>query len=147
MVPPSTRDNPDPMQPKEMEVVTSFIKAINAHDLTALEGLMTDDHTFVDGVGRRSSGREAMIVGWGQYYDMFPDYVIRVDDILHDGPLVAVFGTTYGTYTGPDGVQPENEVGGPAAWRAVVASGKVQFWQVYTDYTDTWKVIKANQEL
>ena len=62
-----------------------LVEAINAHDIESLARLMTNDHAFVDGVGRRSSGREAMLVEWQLYYDVFQDYVIRVEEIIHAG--------------------------------------------------------------
>ncbi len=69
---------------------------------------------------------------------MFPDYHVVVDSILQDGPIVGIFGSTSGSYKG-------NEVGGPSAWKAVAEKGKVRLWQVYADYTETWKIIKATQ--
>ncbi|NIR49582.1 nuclear transport factor 2 family protein [candidate division KSB1 bacterium] len=133
------------MHSDEITVVKSFIEAINAYDLKTLENLMTKDHTFIDATGRRTSGRDEMILAWQKYFDMFPDYAVNIDSILQDGPLVAIFGSTSGTYKGKEGLKPENEVGGPAAWKALVENGKVKLWQVYADYTETWKVIEANQ--
>ncbi len=133
------------MESSEIEVVKAFIDAINAHDITSLGNLMTQDHTFIDGSGGITTGRDTIIAGWPQYYDMFPDYVVNVELILQEGPLVGIFGSTSGTYNGKEGMKPENKVGGPAAWKATVENGKIKVWQVYADYTETWKVIKANQ--
>lgn len=133
------------MRSDVVKVVRAFIDAINAHDLASLENLMTGDHTFVDASGDRTTGCAAMISGWQKFFEMFPDYSVQVESMLHDASLVAVFGSTSGTYKGRQGMKPENKVGGPAAWKALVENGKVKLWQVYADYTEAWKIIQANQ--
>ncbi|MEW6236483.1 MAG: nuclear transport factor 2 family protein [Candidatus Omnitrophota bacterium] len=133
------------MEANAIETVKAFIEAINAHDVAALGSLMTEDHTFKDAGGGCTTGKDKMIPGWAQYNAMFPDFAIRVDDIFSDGILVAIFGSTSGTYNGIEGMKPENKVGGPAAWKAIVENGKIKLWQVYADYTETWKVVNANQ--
>jgi predicted ester cyclase len=77
-----------------------------------------------------------MIAGWAAYFRMFPDYAIQIETILGQGDLVAAFGSASGTYAGKRGLVPENRIEMPAAWRAVVQSGKVSRWQVYADWTD-----------
>ena len=41
-----------------LEVVTEFIKRINSGDVNLLSKLMTEDHIFQDGLGKRFLGRE-----------------------------------------------------------------------------------------
>lgn len=60
---------------------------------------MTADHCFVDGLGQVVSGRGQMKNGWIGYFDWFPDYSVRVDDILSNGNVVGLFGTAQGTYS------------------------------------------------
>jgi ketosteroid isomerase-like protein len=86
------------MASDEISVVKAFIAAINRRNPAEISGLMTEDHTFVDSGGGRQSGRAAMAAGWKEYFRMFPDYEIRVENILGDGALVAVFGSADGTY-------------------------------------------------
>lgn len=133
------------MDSTEISVVKAFITAINKGDLVQLSHLMTEDHTFVDATGRIESGRENMTTGWEGYFRMFPDYEIKIESILGDQALVAVFGLASGTYKGQRGLVPENRIEMPAAWRAVVANGKIKLWQVYADWTEGWNVIKADQ--
>ena len=87
-----------------------------------------------------------MEAGWVGYLKMFPDYAIQVDDMLQDGDLVAVFGSTTQTYNGKRGLAAENRMSGPAAWKAIVQDGKVRHWQVYADWTDGWKVIEQDKD-
>ena len=124
------------MTSNEIEVVQSFIAAINRQSPADIAELMTEDHAFVDSSGRAVSGRQQMTAGWSAYFGMFPDFTIEVETILSDGELVAVFGSTSGTYQGKRGPVPENRIEMPAAWRAIVRDGKVQRWQVYADWTD-----------
>ena len=76
---------------REIETAKKFIEAINGHDLEKIFALMADDHVFIDSQGRVAKGREAMREGWKEYFRMFPDYTIRVESILGDRGLVAVF--------------------------------------------------------
>jgi ketosteroid isomerase-like protein len=126
---------------EEIDIVKAFIAVINAGDVSRLSGLMTEDHVFVDSSGRVESGRGNMTAGWSQYFSMFPDYRIAIQDILQDGGLVAVFGSASGTYNGKRGLVPENRIAMPAAWKAVVENGKIKFWQVYADWTAGCKII------
>lgn len=126
-------------------VVRTFIDTINRGDADGLARLMTEDHIFVDAVGKIDSGRENMRKGWQWYFDTFPDYRITVEDIAADGNFVAVFGSTFGTYNGKRGLVPENRIEMPTAWRAVVEGDRVKRWQVYADWTRGWEIIREDE--
>jgi ketosteroid isomerase-like protein len=130
----------------EIDVVEAFIAAINRRSPAEIAELMTEDHTFVDSRGRVESGREHMTAGWDGYFRLFPDYRIVAESLLADGPLVAVFGSASGTYSGRRGPVAENRIEMPAAWRAVVENGKVSRWQVYADWTEGVRIIAQDQE-
>ncbi len=128
-----------------INVVRAFVEAINARNVEAITDLMTEDHTFVDSMGTVASGRRSMATGWAGYFRMFPDYEIRIDAILADGPLVAAFGSAAGTYNGSRGLVPANRIEMPAAWRAIVADGKIKRWQVYADWTEGHRIIDEDK--
>jgi GNAT superfamily N-acetyltransferase len=132
------------MTSKEIDVVKTFITAINSHSPDAISRLMTDDHTFVDSGGTVQTGRESMTEGWAGYFRMFPDYQIQADCIFADKNLVAVFGSAAGTYNGKRGLVPENRIEMPAAWKAIVEKGRIRHWQVYTDWTEGCKIISQD---
>lgn len=114
-------------------VVLDFMERINSGSVDALCAAMTEDHVFVDGLGARFAGREAMRTGWRAYYKMVPDYKVSHEEILAQGETVAVFGTARGTYA-PDGkLKKENFWEVPAAWKAIVRNGLVAHWQVFAD--------------
>jgi ketosteroid isomerase-like protein len=124
-----------------IDVMKAFVAAINQRNCAGISDLMTEDHTFVDSAGRLESGRENVTAGWREYFRMFPDYTILVETIVAEHGLVAVFGSASGTYNGKRGLSPENRIGMPAAWRAVVQNGKVKRWQVYADWTEGTRII------
>ena len=134
------------MTTDEIDIVKAFIEAINRRNPAEISSWMTEDHTFVDSAGTIESGREKMTAGWEGYFRMFPDYEIRIESILGDKTLVAVFGSASGTYNGKRGLVPENRIEMPAAWRAIVANGKIKFWQVYADWTAGCKIIDEDKE-
>jgi ketosteroid isomerase-like protein len=131
---------------REIDVVEAFIEAINRHDVGKISNLMADDHTFVDARGQSKSGRESMLAGWENYFRMFPDYKIHVENMVQAKGLVAVFGSASGTYSGRRGPLPENKIEMPAAWKAVVENGKVRVWQVYADWTEGCKIMDRDRK-
>ena len=134
------------MSSKAINGVTAFIAAINRRAPSEISGLMTEDHIFVDSGGRIQSGRENMTAGWKEYFRMFPDYEIHVEKMLANESLVAVFGSAAGTYNGKRGLVAENRIAMPAAWKAIVANGKIKFWQVYTDWTEGCRTIEEDKK-
>ncbi len=132
------------MGSKEMNVVKAFVAAINQRNCSGILALTTEDHTFIDSAGRTVSGRANLAAGWEAYYQMFPDYEIQVETMLGDKSVVAVFGSASGTYNGKRGLVPENRIKMPAAWKAIVANGKIKLWQVYADWTAGSKIIEED---
>jgi ketosteroid isomerase-like protein len=129
------------MSTTAMDVVRAFVGAINRRSPTDIADLMTADHMFVDSAGGVMAGREKMTGAWKEYFRLFPDYSIRIESILDDGPLVAVFGIASGTYSGKRGPVAANRIEMPAAWRAVVEDDRVKLWQVYADWTEGHRII------
>ena len=52
---------------------------------------------------------------------------IEIQTILEEKGIVAVFGSTSGTYNGKRGLVPENRIEMSTAWQAVVEDGKIKF--------------------
>ncbi len=125
------------------EVAASFIAAINAHDVEAICGLMTEDFVFVDSIGHVVQGRENMRSGWEGYFKWFPDYQISVEDTLEAGGLVAMLGSAKGTLCKRGVMKPENYWQVPAAWKAIVRGGRITEWRVYADNYQTVKMVRG----
>ena len=119
------------MTPKQVAI--KFAEAISSRYVDALYELMTEDHTFIDGMGQTVSGRERMRDGWRGYYSMVPDYAIEVTEAFESGNTVAMLGEAFGTFSSDGTIKKENFWKVPAAWRAVIDGDKVRQWQVYAD--------------
>jgi len=77
--------------------------------------------------------------GWRGYFAWFPDYSIKVENVLSDGNVVALFGSAQGTYSVNGKALPENHWEIPAAWKAVIVDEHVAEWRVYADNEPVWK--------
>jgi ketosteroid isomerase-like protein len=117
---------------ESLDVVMEFIKRINAGNARALGELMTENHVFQDALGKRFMGREKMLEGWKQYFQLVSDYRIRADEFFQTDLTFAIFGSASGICAN-GGPGRENFWEVPAAWRAVVHGDLVAEWRVYAD--------------
>ncbi len=128
-----------------LQVVKSFMSKISAQDINGLADLMTENHTFKDGMGTTVSGREIMRDGWGGYFAMVPDYWVKAERYFVDGNAVGIFGTAGGTYSSDGTLKPENRWQVPAAWFAIVEGDKIAEWRVYADNEPIRLIIEREQ--
>lgn len=124
-----------------VETVLAFLDRINARDPSKLAELMTDDHLFIDSLGQKVQGRDAMRKGWQGYYAFCPDYWVSHEDVFPNGDVVAVFGAAGGTLAREGKLVAENRWRTPAAWRAVVRNGLVREWRVYADNKPVYDIL------
>jgi ketosteroid isomerase-like protein len=129
------------MEKTALDVALAFVGRINSHDVEGLVALMTEDHCFVDGLGQTVRGRERMKTSWAGYFNWFPDYSVKIDDVLSKGNVVGLFGTARGTYSVSGELLPANHWDIPAAWKAVIRSACVSEWRVYADNEPVWKIM------
>lgn len=114
-------------------VAHAFIRAINRQDVDAIIELMTEEHRFIDSLGKVVEGREKMRHGWEKYFHMVPDYTVAIEETLCDGPVVVMLGMAEGTYAPHGQLKPENHWTTPTAFRALVQDQKIAEWRVYCD--------------
>jgi uncharacterized protein (TIGR02246 family) len=114
-------------------VAHAFIRAINRQDVDAIAGLMTEQHRFIDSLGKVFEGRETMRRGWTKYFELVPDYAVAVEETLCDGPVVVMLGMAEGTYSPHGQPRAENHWTTPTSFRAFIEDGKVAEWRVYCD--------------
>lgn len=122
------------------QTVQAFVDAINAHDVRALAGLMSDDHVFIDPYGTEIRGRETMTIGWRGYFEWFPDYQIEIVDVFEQDDRCGMFGFAGGSFKG----DAESKWRLPAAWQAVVKDGRISLWQVVADTKTPFEIIERN---
>lgn len=125
------------------QIFDLFVNAINEHDIDTLCSLMTEDHRFIDSHGNEAFGKEQMRAGWSGYFQLFPDYTIEITETLSNEDTIAAFGFAGGTFQGQSD-RKENYWHLPAAWKAIIKSGKVHLWQVYADSKIPFDIINAN---
>lgn len=128
------------------EVADKFIEAINNHDVEALCGLMTDDHTFIDSGGDVYKGVENMRRSWDSYFKMFPDYKIDAPEFVISGDNIILLGKASGTCPVDGTLKPGNHWEIPAAWKAVVAGDKIKHWQVFADNSPIMEIMAKIKE-
>ena len=83
------------------DLVDRFVDVVNSADHTALGELLTDD--FVDRTPNplQGTGGEAFVAKIRQLREAFPDFRLRVEQVLVDGDRVSFLWTLSGTNDGP----------------------------------------------
>ncbi|HKF50105.1 MAG TPA: nuclear transport factor 2 family protein [Terracidiphilus sp.] len=143
-----------------VDVAMDFVRAINRQDVDALTALMTPDHRFTDSLGNAATGREGMRNAWTLYFQMVPDYSLKIDETYVQDSAVILIGSAGGTYshafeqiqsTGmpiPDGTsRHQRRWQTPAALRALIHEGKVAEWRVYADNEPLRKLMREGAEV
>jgi len=113
-----------------------FNECINNQDLQGLSDLMTEDHLFVDRIGKGNQSKEAMTAGWRQFFETFPAYrntFLRIES--HDENVV-ILGHAYWS---------EKEPYDPVIWTAVIKDDRVSEWRIYDDTPANRKTFHLNQ--
>jgi ketosteroid isomerase-like protein len=95
---------------------------------------MTRDHVFVESLGNRVQGSETMRKGWHGYFEMCPDYWIKVRIQLSKGDTVLATGLAGGTID----LTPWQT---PAAFEAVIHDRLVHEWRVFADNKPVYEIL------
>ncbi len=135
------------MYSEYVEVVIRFITAINSHTIDSIVSLISEDHKFTDSLGNIFRGRETMKKGWTDYFHLFPDYKIEIDEIYSDENKIMLIGKAGGTYSIPSGeLLKENIWKINVAWRALVIENKIKEWQVFGDNKVVFEILERNKK-
>lgn len=101
-----------------------FNECINNRDVARLTDLMTEDHTFIDREGKTVHSKDAMVRGWGDFFELFPKYSNTFTHIKSQDDLVAILGFAYWS---------EKEPYDPAIWTATIENDQVREWRILAD--------------
>ncbi len=71
--------------------------AVNAHDTERILGWYRPDAVMVSPVFGESTGREAIAASWHAVFSAYPDWTVRVADVLADGDRIAFLGRAAAT--------------------------------------------------
>src|SRR5580765_5260273 len=116
------------------EVLQRWLTAINDHDVGTLSTLMAPAFVFVDSLGNEVQSAAKMTGGWQGYFAMCPDYWVRADQVMGDGPALLLAGEAGGTI---DGVTWRI----PSAWSAVIRHGRIWEWRVFADNKPVYEIL------
>jgi hypothetical protein len=122
-----------PEETSPLDVVEAFAAAINAHDVDGIIELQSERHVFIDSLGSTVRGAKFLRKAWASYFEMVPDYWVRIDHGVIAPEYIALFGAAGGTLAVAGELLAENKWETLAAWRAVVVTGHVAEWQMYAD--------------
>jgi ketosteroid isomerase-like protein len=111
-----------------------WLTAINDHDVAMLATLMAPAFVFVDSLGYEVQGAAKMTAGWQAYFAMCPDYWVRADHVMGDGPTLLLAGEAGGTI---DGVAWKI----PSAWSAMIRHGRLWEWRVFADNKPVYEIL------
>jgi ketosteroid isomerase-like protein len=125
----------------QVETVLAFLDCINSGEADRVAAMLTEDHVFIDGLGRALHGRETTRAGWRAYYQMCPDYSISSHSIFTNDNQVAAFGVASGTIARNGELAAENRWSTPAAWLAAVENGLIREWRVYADNKPVYEIL------
>jgi len=124
------------------EVIKNFIQAINEQNISQLVSYLSEDHVFTNSSDKKIMGKELVIRAWMKYFELFPNYNIKVEHIMINETDLGVFGNSSGTYKNLEGDQNRWEL--PSAWKVKIADGQIKEWQVYTDNMVPYEIIRRN---
>jgi ketosteroid isomerase-like protein len=127
------------------ETVLEFVARINSHDVDGILDLMADDYRFVNSAGDTFRGKAFMRATWRAHFVQYPDFQIRVDRVIADDDAVAIFGLAQGTLTRNGEMFEENHWEIPSAFLGVAKDAKMTHWQVFSDASIVYDLIKANE--
>jgi ketosteroid isomerase-like protein len=127
------------------QTVLAFVDRINAHDVQGILELIADDYTFINSAGDRFHGQKFMQDTWQAQFEQHPDFQIEVERVIADDQAVAIFGKAVGTYSQHGEMYDENHWEVPAAYLGIARDGKMVHWQVFSDASIVFDVIKANE--
>jgi len=102
-------------------VALRFNECINNQDLN---GLMSDDHAFIDSEGNSTRSKQEMIRAWKQFFEMYPKYRNTFNRVQSRENNVAILGYAYWS---------EKKPYDPVLWTAAIVNDLVQEWRVYAD--------------
>jgi ketosteroid isomerase-like protein len=129
----------------DTKIVLDFIDAINCSNVDKMYALMATDHLFIDSQDNKMSGKDNMRQAWIEYFDLFPDYKIEINEIFTRDSVICMFGYASGTYKNLINEDNRNYWRIPAAWRAIVKDDLIRLWQVYADNIIVLDIINRNK--
>jgi hypothetical protein len=83
---------------------------------------------------------------WIDFYKLFPDYNIEINEVVTKNDIVIVTGFSSGTYKNLKDEDKDNSWIVPAAWKAALKDGKIKLWQIFADMSKAYEIVKRNTD-
>lgn len=121
-----------------------FVEAVNSHNLKLISSLMTEEHKFIDSLGKSVKGKKAMTISWGKYFEMFPDYFIRINEIIEKENLVVLIGFAKLSFNESLTKRKTKQIKVHAVWSAKIKNSLVAEWRIYADNSAVTKLMQKH---
>lgn len=109
---------------RDKALVERFVAALNAHDAQALEGLLSEDFTYIDSWREGVRGRDKVLAAFRSLMAIDPDFGIEVDKMDWRDPHVLMTGRVNSRQFGQ---------GRRAVWQVLVRDGQVAEYQAWAE--------------
>ena len=105
-------------------IALQFNDHINHQNIKGISNMMTEDHRFIDRAGEEVIGKESMLRGWSEFFELFPEYINIFEKVERIRNLVILYGyAIWQTGEAPD----------RAIWTATIENNRVSEWHIYED--------------
>jgi hypothetical protein len=132
--------NAETFQSKTSELIVAFVEAVNHQNITKIVMGLSENTIFCNSQGKEISGKENVIRAWMNYFELFSDYYIEVDQIIENDHTAVILGYSGGTYK--KSVDDLDKWRLPSAWKVKLNNSEIAQWQVYTDNMVPFEIIK-----
>jgi hypothetical protein len=109
---------------REKALVERFVTALNAHDADEIEGLLTEDFTYIDSWREGVTGRDRVMAALRSLVQIDPDFGIEVDTMDWRDPHVLMTGRVNSRQFGS---------GRRAVWQIRLRDGKMCEYQAWAE--------------
>lgn len=109
---------------REKILVERFVAALNAHDIAALETLLSEDFTYIDSWREGVTGRDRVLAALRSLIALDPEFGIEVDTMDWRDPHVLMRGRVNSRQFG---------WGRRAVWQLLVRDGLVAEYQAWAE--------------
>ena len=113
-----------------------FNDHINHQNINGISNLMAEDHRFIDRAGEEVIGKERMLKGWSEFFELFPEYQNIFEKVERIGNLVILFGYA---------IWRTGEVPDRAIWTATIENNLVSEWHIYEDTLENREKFNPHQ--
>ncbi len=110
---------------KSKALVSRFVEAVNAHDVQAMRGFVSDNFTYIDSWREGVSGRDTVMLGVERLFAADPGFGIEVESMSFSDPFVLMRGWANSSLPAFGRRR--------AVWRATCENGAISEWQSWAE--------------